>query len=173
MIITGRDPATLESARKEIGEGTLAIRSEVQDLAAQSAVIDQVRQKYGRIDGAVRERGHRRVRAGGRRLRKSCGTRSSGVNLKGPYFLIQKALPLMGKGGSIVLTSSIGHRKGLMGNSVYAASKAGLRSLARNLGAEPVGRGIRVNCVSPGADRYADLRAQRRARKASRAPCAR
>src|SRR5688572_21661480 len=50
VIITGRDPATLESARKEIGEGTLAIRSEVQDLAAQSAVIDQVRQKYGRID---------------------------------------------------------------------------------------------------------------------------
>jgi len=149
VIITGRDPATLESARQEIGAGTLALRSDVQDIAAQSAVIDQVRQQYGRIDVLFVNAGIGKfVPVEG--VTEALWDQILGVNLKGPYFLIQKALPLMGKGGSIVLTSSIGHCKGLMGNSVYAASKAGLRSLARNLGAELVGRGSRVNCMSPG-----------------------
>jgi NAD(P)-dependent dehydrogenase (short-subunit alcohol dehydrogenase family) len=72
------------------------------------------------------------------------------VNLKGPYFVVQQALPLLQPGAAVILTSSIGHCKGIPGNSVYAASKAGLRALARNFGAELVGRGIRVNCFSPG-----------------------
>ena len=72
------------------------------------------------------------------------------VNLRGPFFAVQKAVPLMQRGASIVLTSSIGHFKGLPGNSHYAAAKAGIRSLARNIGVELVGQGIRVNCLSPG-----------------------
>jgi NAD(P)-dependent dehydrogenase (short-subunit alcohol dehydrogenase family) len=63
---------------------------------------------------------------------------------------MQKALPLMRSGASIVLTSSIGHLRGRPGNSHYAAAKAGIRSLARSIGAELVGEGIRVNCFSPG-----------------------
>jgi NAD(P)-dependent dehydrogenase (short-subunit alcohol dehydrogenase family) len=72
------------------------------------------------------------------------------INLKGSFFAIQKALALMSPGSAIVLCGSVGHRKAIHGNSVYAASKAGLRALARTLGLELIGRGIRVNIVSPG-----------------------
>jgi NAD(P)-dependent dehydrogenase (short-subunit alcohol dehydrogenase family) len=74
-----------------------------------------------------------------------------GINLKGAYFTIQKALPLMQKGGAIVLNASVAHGMGIPNASVYSAAKAGIRSLARCLAAELVNRGIRVNCVSPGA----------------------
>jgi NAD(P)-dependent dehydrogenase (short-subunit alcohol dehydrogenase family) len=73
-----------------------------------------------------------------------------GVNLKGLYFTLQKSLPLMSTGGAIVLNASVAAGKGDPGGSVYAASKAGVRSLGRSLAAELVSRGIRVNVVSPG-----------------------
>jgi NAD(P)-dependent dehydrogenase (short-subunit alcohol dehydrogenase family) len=73
-----------------------------------------------------------------------------GVNLKGVFFSVQKALPLLRKGSSVVLTGSIGALKGIPTGSVYAASKAGLRALGRCFAAELVGKGIRVNVVSPG-----------------------
>jgi NAD(P)-dependent dehydrogenase (short-subunit alcohol dehydrogenase family) len=73
-----------------------------------------------------------------------------GVNLKGVYFTVQKSLALMGQGGAIVLNASVAAGKGDPGGSLYAASKAGVRSLGRSLAAELVGRGIRVNVVSPG-----------------------
>jgi NAD(P)-dependent dehydrogenase (short-subunit alcohol dehydrogenase family) len=72
------------------------------------------------------------------------------VNLKGAFFAVQRALPLMGKGSAIVLTGSIGSVLGVPGNVVYAASKAGLRAVSRILGTELVKDGIRVNMVSPG-----------------------
>lgn len=149
VVITGRDPQTLRTAQQEIGGGTLAVQSDVKDLSAGAALIDRVRAEHGRIDVLF-------VNAGigefvpVEQVTEEKWEHIMGVNLKGPYFLIQKALPLMSAGASIVLTSSIGHCKGIGGNSVYAASKAGLRSLARNLGAELVDRGIRVNSLSPG-----------------------
>jgi len=72
-----------------------------------------------------------------------------GVNVKGAYFTVQKALPLMNDGGAIVLNTSIANQTGNATMSVYSASKAALRSLARTLSAELVERGIRVNAVSP------------------------
>jgi NAD(P)-dependent dehydrogenase (short-subunit alcohol dehydrogenase family) len=73
-----------------------------------------------------------------------------GVNVKGVYFTVQKALALMGPGGSIVLNASVAAGRGNPAGSLYGASKAAVRSLARTFGAELVGRGIRVNVVSPG-----------------------
>ncbi len=73
------------------------------------------------------------------------------VNLRGCFFAAQKALPLMGKGGSIVFTGSIGSQLAAPGNVTYAAAKAGLRAVARNFAAELLPQGIRVNMVSPGA----------------------
>ena len=72
------------------------------------------------------------------------------VNLKGVYFTVQKALPLMAPGGAIVLNASVAAGKGDPGGALYAASKAAVRSLGRSLGAELVSAGIRVNVVSPG-----------------------
>lgn len=149
VAITGRNPDTLASAARQIGEGTLAVSADMADLAAMDRFIAQVKAQYGRIDVLF-------VNAGiGRftpleQVTEALWDEMQDINLKGPFFAVQKAAPLMGKGGAIVLTSSIGHVKGLPGNSVYAASKAGLRALVRNLGVELVGRGIRVNCFSPG-----------------------
>jgi NAD(P)-dependent dehydrogenase (short-subunit alcohol dehydrogenase family) len=149
VIVTGREPATLHSAQEQIGAGALALQSDVKDLKAGTALIERVRADYGRIDVLFMNAGIGKF-VPFEQVTEETWDNMVGINLRGPYFLIQKALPLMGAGSSIVLTSSIGHCKGLPGNSVYAAAKAGLRSLARNLGAELVSRGIRVNCVSPG-----------------------
>ena len=149
VVVTGRNIATLGSAQEQIGAGAVAIQSDVKDLKAGAALIERVRTDYGHIDVLFVNAGIGKF-VPFEQVTEETWDDMTGVNLKGPYFLIQRALPLMGAGSSIVLTSSIGHRKGLPGNSVYAASKAGLRSLARNLGAELVERGIRVNCVCPG-----------------------
>jgi len=149
VLITGRDPQTLRSAQEEIGHDALAMRSDVKDLTAHGPLMERVRADLGRIDVLFVNAG-----IGGfipfEQVTEEFWDQVTNVNTKGPYFLVQKALALMGAGASIVLTSSIGHCKGIPGNSVYAAAKAGMRSLARNLGVELVGRGIRVNCVSPG-----------------------
>jgi len=72
------------------------------------------------------------------------------INVKGAYFTIQKALPLLNDGGSIILNTSVAAQKGIAGGTVYAATKAAMRSFARTMAAELVGRGIRVNTVAPG-----------------------
>lgn len=76
--------------------------------------------------------------------------RSFAVNLKGPFFLVQALLPILANPASIVLNTSINARIGMPATSVYAATKAGLGSLVRTLSGELIGRGIRVNAVSPG-----------------------
>lgn len=72
------------------------------------------------------------------------------VNVKGVFFSVQKALPFLNKGASVILNTSIANQKGMAGFSVYSATKAAVRSFARSLSAELIGRGIRVNAVSPG-----------------------
>lgn len=149
VVLTGRDPATLKGAAEAIGRGVLALRSDIANLAQIRALFEQIRTQYGRIDVLF-------VNAGiGAFLPIEAVTeedwdRIQDTNLKGVFFTVQQALPLMSRGTSIVLTGSIGALKGIPTGSVYAASKAGLRALGRSLAAELVGRGIRVNVVSPG-----------------------
>jgi NAD(P)-dependent dehydrogenase (short-subunit alcohol dehydrogenase family) len=149
VVITGRNPETLEAARRAIAGNTMALQSDISDPRQTTALMERIRQELGRIDVLFVNAG-----IGGfsplEQVSEDYWDQMIDTNLKGPFFAVQKAVPLMGKGGSIVLTSSLGHAKGIPGNSVYAAAKAGLRSLARNLGAELVDRGIRVNCFSPG-----------------------
>ena len=149
VIITGRNARTLAEAEIKIGHGALARQADITDFAAQDRLIEEIRSRFGRIDVLF-------VNAGiGHFIPTDQVTEADfdlmmNTNFKGPYFAVQKAVRLMGPGGSIVLTSSIGHAMGLPGNSVYAAAKSGLRSMARCFGVELVGRGIRVNCFSPG-----------------------
>ncbi len=149
VVITGRNAATLRGAAEEIGPAAIAIQSDIADLAQVTSLMDEVQHRHGRIDVLF-------VNAGiGAFLPIEQVTERNwdeiiGVNLKGVFFTVQKALPMMKAGGSIVITSSIGGRMGIPTNSVYAASKAGVRALGRNFAAELVGRGIRVNVVSPG-----------------------
>ncbi|HUN24931.1 MAG TPA: SDR family oxidoreductase [Steroidobacteraceae bacterium] len=149
VAITGRDPVSLARAAATLGPGALAIRSDMANLREIVGLMEEIRRKLGRIDVLF-------VNAGvGAFLPIEAVTEEDwdglmAVNLKGVFFTVQKALPLMARGSAIVLNSSMGWKKGIPTGSVYSASKAGVRALGRSFAAELVGRGIRVNVVSPG-----------------------
>ncbi len=149
VVITGRDQQTLEEAKREIGGDVLAVRSDTSSLTEIDKLFAAVKEKFGKIDVLF-------VNAGiGKFAPIESVTEESfdsimDINFKGAYFTIQKALPLLNDNASIVLNASIVAYIGMPNSSVYAASKAALITLARTLSAELVGRGIRVNVVSPG-----------------------
>jgi NAD(P)-dependent dehydrogenase (short-subunit alcohol dehydrogenase family) len=149
VVITGRSPETLHSAAQQIGHGAVAIRSDIGDVTQIAQLFTQLSAQLGHIDVLF-------VNAGIgafqfiEKVTEQDWDNIHAVNLKGVFFSVQKALPLLRKGSSVVLTGSIGALKGIPTGSVYAASKAGLRALGRCFAAELVGKGIRVNVVSPG-----------------------
>ena len=148
VVLTGRDTATLRGAAESV-RGALAVRSDMSVLGEIDELMREVRAKLRRLDVLF-------VNAGIgaflpiEKVTEEDWDRLMAVNLKGVFFTVQKALPLMTRGAAIVLNSSIGGRRGMPTGSVYAASKAGVSALGRNFAAELAGRGIRVNVVSPG-----------------------
>ncbi|MGI8772318.1 MAG: SDR family oxidoreductase [Acidobacteriaceae bacterium] len=149
VAITGRNPATLEAARKELGSNVLIIPSEASDVAAQKALAETVRQAFGQLDILFANAGVADLRPL-EQWDEAGFDRSLAINVKGPYFLIQALLPIFASPASIVLNASINAHIGMPASSVYGATKAALLSLARTLSGELIGRGIRVNAVSPG-----------------------
>jgi NAD(P)-dependent dehydrogenase (short-subunit alcohol dehydrogenase family) len=149
VVITGRDQQTLDEAKREIGGDVLAVRSDTSSLTEIDKLFAVVKEKFGHIDALF-------VNAGVGRFAPVEGVTEDffdsimDTNFKGAYFTIQKALPLLNDNASIVLNASINAYIGMPNTSVYAASKAALITLARTLSAELVGRGIRVNAISPG-----------------------
>jgi NAD(P)-dependent dehydrogenase (short-subunit alcohol dehydrogenase family) len=149
VVITGRAAQTLHSAAQEIGHEALAIRSDIGDVGQIRALFAQLGSQLGHIDVLFVNAGIGAFQP----IEKVTEQDWDGIhdiNLKGVFFTVQQALPLLRSGASIVLTGSIGALKGIPAGSVYAASKAGLRALGRCFAAELVGKGIRVNVVSPG-----------------------
>ena len=149
VVVTGRNPATLDEVAALLGDRGRCVRSDISDLAATAALMADIAAREGRIDVLFVNAGTGAFRTV-EQVDEAFYDSIMQVNLKGPYFAVKYAAPLLAEGAAVVLTSSMGHCKGIVGNSVYAASKAGLRALARNFGVEFVGRGIRVNCFSPG-----------------------
>lgn len=149
VAITGKNPATLEAARKELGSDVLVIASDASDAAAQKKVAEAVGKAFGGLDVLF-------VNAGVADLRpieqwdEAGFDRSFAINVKGPIFLIQALLPIFANPASIVLNASVNAHVGMPKTSVYGATKAALLSLARTLSGELISRGIRVNAVSPG-----------------------
>jgi NAD(P)-dependent dehydrogenase (short-subunit alcohol dehydrogenase family) len=149
VAITGKNPATLEAARKELGSDVLIVPSDASNAPGQKAVAEILRQTFGALDVLF-------VNAGVVELRpveqwdEAAFDRSFAANVKGPYFLIQALLPVFAKPASIVLNASVNAHIGMPNTSVYGATKAALLSLARTLSGELISRGIRVNAVSPG-----------------------
>jgi NAD(P)-dependent dehydrogenase (short-subunit alcohol dehydrogenase family) len=149
VVITGRAAHTLHSAEIEIGHGALAIRSDISDIGQIAALFTQLGPQLGHIDVLFVNAGIGAFQPI-EKVTEQDWDNIHDVNLKGVFFTVQQALPLLRAGSSIVLTGSIGALKGIPAGSVYAASKAGLRALGRCFAAELVGKGIRVNVVSPG-----------------------
>jgi NAD(P)-dependent dehydrogenase (short-subunit alcohol dehydrogenase family) len=149
VAISGRNQKTLDEAVQTIGNGVLAVQSDVSNFKDVDKLFAQVSQKLGKIDVLFVNAG---VAKFGPFAETSEGTYDENfdINIKGAYFTIQKALPFLNDGASIIVNTSVAGSKGTVGASAYAATKAALRSLARTTAAELVGRGIRVNAVAPG-----------------------
>ncbi len=149
LVITGRDQQTLEDARREIGGDVLAVRADTSSLREIDQLFAAVAETFGRIDVLFVNAGIGKF-APVEAVTEELFDSIMDINFKGAYFTIQKALPLLNDNASVVLNASINAYIGMPNSSVYAASKAALITLARTLSAELVGRGIRVNVVSPG-----------------------
>jgi NAD(P)-dependent dehydrogenase (short-subunit alcohol dehydrogenase family) len=149
VAIAGRSQQTLADAAKAIGNGVVALQADVSKLSDIDKLYAEVSRKLGKIDVLF-------VNAGVAKFAPFAETTEAlfdenfDINIKGAYFTIQKALPHLNDGASIILNTSVADQKGTIGASAYAATKAALRSLARTTAAELVSRGIRVNTVAPG-----------------------
>ncbi len=148
-MITGRDPATLATAAREIGGDVLTVRADVSNLADIDRLFEETKTRFATIDVLFVNAGVAPV-APLEAVTETHFDEIFNINVKGLYFTVQKALPLLNEGASIVFNASVADQKGVAGMSVYSASKAAVRSLARTLAAELIGRGIRVNAISPG-----------------------
>lgn len=149
VAITGKNPATLEAARRELGSGVLVISADASDIEAQKRVAETVREAFGGLDILFLNAGIAELRPV-EQWDEAGFDRSFAINVKGPYFLVQALLPIFANPASIVLNASVNAHIGMPNSSVYGASKAALLSLARTLSGELISRGIRVNAVSPG-----------------------
>ena len=149
VAISGRDQTTLDTAAKEIGEGTLTIRSDISKLEDLDGLFTKVQQVFGKIDILFANAGVAKFASIGETDEKLFDEIVD-INVRGAFFTLKKSLTFLNDGAAIVITTAFADRVGLPGSSVYSASKAALRSLVRVAAAELVGRGIRVNAVSPG-----------------------
>jgi NAD(P)-dependent dehydrogenase (short-subunit alcohol dehydrogenase family) len=149
VVIAGRSQKTLDEAAKALGNGVLAIRADVSKLEDIDKIYAAVEKKYGKIDVLF-------VNAGVAKFAAYSDTTEAiyddnfSTNVKGAYFTIQKSIPHLNDGASIILNTSVVGIKGTENMSAYAATKAALRSMARTAAGELVGRGIRVNAIAPG-----------------------
>jgi NAD(P)-dependent dehydrogenase (short-subunit alcohol dehydrogenase family) len=149
VAISGRDQKTLDEAVKAIGSDTLAVKADVAKLADIDKFYAQVAAKFGKIDALFANAGIAKFAPVGDSTEQMFDE-TFDINVKGLYFTVQKALPHLNDNAGIVLNSSVVNIKGNPATSVYSASKAAVRSLARTFAGELVDRGIRVNVVSPG-----------------------
>jgi NAD(P)-dependent dehydrogenase (short-subunit alcohol dehydrogenase family) len=149
VVISGRDQKTLDEAVKTIGGDVIAVRGDVAKLADLDKLYKTVADKFGKIDVLFANAGIAKF-APVTDSTEALFDETFDVNVKGVYFTIQKALPLLNDGASIIINSSVASESGVAGASIYSATKAAIRSFARTLTSELISRGIRINVVSPG-----------------------
>ena len=149
VYVTGRRQAKVDEAVKEIGAGVTGVQGDVANMADLDRLFEQIKQEKGKLDIVFANAGAAEFAPFGT-VEESHFDRMFDGNVKGLLFSVQKALPLIPDGGSIVMTGSIVGSKGLPANTVYAATKAAIRSFARTWTTDLKQRKIRVNVVSPG-----------------------
>jgi NAD(P)-dependent dehydrogenase (short-subunit alcohol dehydrogenase family) len=149
VFITGRRPAELDAAVQTIGGNVAGVQGDVSKLDDLDRLFASVRQKKGRLDVLFANAGVGEFAPLGQ-ITEAHFDKIFDVNVKGTVFTVQKALPLMPEGASIVINGSMASIKGMPAFGVYAATKAALRSFARTWSVDLKERRIRVNVVSPG-----------------------
>lgn len=149
VVITGRRQRELDDAVRNIGPAALAVQGDVANLHDIERLYSVIGEKYGRLDVLFANAGIGEF-APFDKVTEDLFDRVFAVDVKGVFFTVQKALPLLSDGASIILNSSIAWGKGMESLSVYSAAKAGVRSFARTWTTDLKARGIRVNSLSPG-----------------------
>src|SRR5262244_2831473 len=150
VFITGRRDPELTAAVKEIGRNVTGVRGDVSNLGDLDRLFAQIKREKGTLDVVFANAGVAKYATLGA-ITEELYDSIFDINVKGLLFTVQKALPLMSDGGSIILNASIVASKGLASNSVYSATKAAVRSFARTWTTDLKARRIRVNAVSPGS----------------------
>jgi NAD(P)-dependent dehydrogenase (short-subunit alcohol dehydrogenase family) len=150
VFVTGRNDQTLAEAKKTLPREVTIIKSNAASLSDMDQLLGEIKKSAGRIDILFLNAGIAAMKPFEATSEEDYDNMMD-VNFKGPFFTLQKALPLLGKGSSVILTSSIAAHKGFAMMAAYSATKAAVSSLGGTLGAYLADRGIRVNSVSPGA----------------------
>ena len=149
VVIAGRDQKTLDEAVELIGNESFGVKTDVKNLGDLDKLFDETNSKFGKIDILF-------VNAGIAKFAPLADSDEAlfdeivNINFKGSYFTVKNALPHLNDGASIIFTTTVAAKKGMAGASIYAASKSAIHALTKIFAAELVGRGIRVNAVSPG-----------------------
>ncbi|MET0968463.1 MAG: SDR family oxidoreductase [Tardiphaga sp.] len=149
VFVTGRRQAELDVAVKQLGPKAVGIRADASSLPDLAHLFDTVKAAKGRIDVLFVNAGIFAATPFGS-IREADYDRMFDINVKGLLFTVQEALPLLSNGASVVLTGSVVGIKGFAASTVYSATKAAVRSIARSLTTDLKDRRIRVNVVSPG-----------------------
>jgi NAD(P)-dependent dehydrogenase (short-subunit alcohol dehydrogenase family) len=149
VAISGRNQKTLDDAVKLLGKDVFVVQADTAHLEETEKFLNAVEKKLGKIDVLFINAGVAKF-APFEQTSEKVFDEQFDINIRGAYFAIQKALPHLNDGASIILNTSVAGSTGTPGASAYSATKAALRSLARTTAAELVGRNIRVNAVAPG-----------------------
>jgi NAD(P)-dependent dehydrogenase (short-subunit alcohol dehydrogenase family) len=149
VIVTGRNPKTIEDAQKALGASALVVASDASDLVDTDALMKTVSERFGRLDVLFANAGIAQF-VPVEQVDEHFFDRHFDLNVKGLFFTVQKSLRLLSDGGAVLLNASATWRKGFPGTCIYAATKAAVRSFGRTLATELAPRRIRVNTISPG-----------------------
>jgi len=149
VVIAGRDQRTLDEAVQIIGGETLGVKADVSSLSDLENLFKEANAQFGKIDILFVNAGIAKF-APLEQSDEALFDEMVNINFKGSYFTVKHALPFLNDNASIIFTTTVAAKKGMAGASIYAASKAAIHALTKIFAAELVGRGIRVNAVSPG-----------------------
>lgn len=149
VIITGRNQSALDSAVKELGSEATGFRGDVSSLTDLEQIYQQVSEQFGKLDILVANAGVYVLNPLADFTEEQFD-KVSDVNFKGAFFTVQKAIPVLNEGASVILISSTVNGKGVPNHAAYSATKAAVRSLARSFSADLLPLKIRVNTLSPG-----------------------
>ena len=149
VAITGQSAERLDDARRELGPNVLAIRADAGRVADAAALVAEVGRAFDGLDVLFLNAGVAKF-VPLEQVTEAFFDETFDVNVKGVLFTVQAAAPLLRNGASVIVTTSVSNVMGMVGSTVYAATKAAARSLVRAMAAELLPRGVRVNAISPG-----------------------
>jgi NAD(P)-dependent dehydrogenase (short-subunit alcohol dehydrogenase family) len=149
VLVTGQNPDTLEAARRMLPEEVLVFRADARSASDAERVAGKIKERFGKVDVAFLNAGVGRLMPI-EAVDEAAYEEHFGINVKGQFFTLQKVLPLLTRGGSVIFSGALGPKKGIPNWSVYSATKGALLAMVPALAVELAPRGIRVNAVSPG-----------------------